>query len=191
MSQEHQTEKPETTANADLAELLSRAEKGDATVLPQLPRLLDESPELWRGYGDLASQARASWVQLAAGSNLLLAESLMRKAVELLKEVAGASPSPLEHLLAERVVVCWLQVSYYDAVIAQIREYTPAKARILQLQHDAAHRRYLASMKTLATVRKLVMPPRSPIEIASKLAGERSGLRLREAPVAAGVPVEN
>ena len=128
----------------------------------------------------------ASWVQLAAGSNLLMAESLMRKAMELLKEVAGASPSPLEQLLAERVVACWLQVGFYDSLIAQTREYTPAKMRMLQQQHDAAQRRYLAAMKTLATIRKLVTPPRSPIEIASKLAGERAGLRLREAPVAAG-----
>jgi hypothetical protein len=186
-----QSEQPESATNADVARLLEQAEKGDATVLPKLRRLLDESPELWRGYGNLALQARGSWVKLAAGPNLLMAESLMRKAAELRAEVAGPSPSPLEQLLAERVVVCWLQVSFYDSFIAQTREYTPAKMRMLQQQHDAAHRRYLAAMKTLATVRKLVTPSRSPIEIASKLGGERSGLRLREAPVAEGVPVEN
>jgi hypothetical protein len=43
----------------------------------------------------------------------------------------------------------------------------------------------------MATVRKLLTPSRSPVEIASQLAGERSGLRLWEAPVAAGVPVAN
>jgi len=174
-----------------MAHLLERAEKGDATVLPRLRRLLDDSPEIWRGYGNLALQACGSWVKLAAGSNLLLAESLMRKAAELRAEVTGSSPSPLEQLLAERVTACWLQVSYYESIIAQTREYTPAKMRMLQQQHAAAHRYYLAAMKTLATVRKLLTPPRSPIEIASKLAGERSGLRLREAPVAASVPVEN
>jgi hypothetical protein len=128
---------------------------------------------------------------LAAGPNLLLAESLMRKAEELRTEVAGASPSPLEQLLAERVVACWLQVSFYDGQVAQTREYTPAKAQILQKQRDAAQRNYLAAIKTLATVRKLVTPARSPVEIASKLAGKTAGLRLREAPVEAGVPVVN
>ena len=59
---------------------------------------------------------------MAAGSNLLMEESLMRKAAELLKEVAGASPSPLEQFLAERVVVCWLQVSFYDCLVGQTRE---------------------------------------------------------------------
>jgi hypothetical protein len=59
----------------------------DATALPQLRRLLDESLELWRGYGDLALQARSSWIQLAAGQNL--DECLTRRAAELRKEVAG------------------------------------------------------------------------------------------------------
>ena len=84
-----------------------------------------------------------------------------------------------------------MQVSYYDSVVAQTREFTPVKVRILQKQHDAAQRHYLAALKTLATVRKLLTPSRSPVEIASKLAGERSGLRLREVPVEAGVPVAN
>jgi hypothetical protein len=191
VSNQPQTEKPETAPGDDMAHLLSRAEKGDVTVLPQLRRLLDETPELWRGYGNLAAQAQASWIKLAAGTNILLGESLMRKAAELCSEVAGPSPSPLEKLLAERATICWLQVSFYDTLIAQTREYTPSKARILQQQQDSAHRRYLAALKTLATVRKLLTPSRSPVEIANKLAGKRSGLRLRESPVEDGVPVAN
>ena len=184
-----QTEKSESAADEDMARLVERATKGDATVLPKLRRLLDESPDLWRGYGDLALQARSSWIQLAAGPNLLLDECLTRKAAELRKDVAGDSPSPLEQLLADRVVICWLQVSFYDSLVAQTREYTPAKARMLQQQHDGAHRRYLTAIKTLATVRKLLTPSRSPLEIATKLAGERSEIRLRQARVEAGVPV--
>jgi hypothetical protein len=63
--------------------------------------------------------------------------------------------------------------------------------KLLQHQQDAAHRRHLAAIKTLATVRKLLTPVPSPIEIATKLGIECSGLRLRQAPVAEGVPVEN
>jgi hypothetical protein len=149
------------------------------------------SPEMWQGYGDLALQARCSWVQLAAGSNLLMDECLTRKAAEMRKDLAGETPSPLEQLLADRVVVGWLQVSSYDSLIAQTRETTPAKVRMLQQQYDGAHRRYLAAIKTLATVRKLLPPARSPVEIATKLGGQRSGLRLRQAPMEEGVPIEN
>ena len=88
-------------------------------------------------------------------------------------------------------MACLLQVSVYGSQIAQILEYTPAQGRMLQHQLDCAHRRYQTAIKTLATVRKLSTPSRSPVEIASKLAGERSGLRLRQAPVEVGVPVAN
>lgn len=191
MSNQSQTEKSETSAGADLAQLLSRAEKGDLTVLPLLRRVLDETPALWQGYGDLALQAQAALVKLAAGNNLRLGESLMRKLEALKAELQGESPSPLDQLLTDRVAACWLQVSYYDALMAQNKQCTPAQIKQLQQQQDSAHRRYLAAMKILATVRKLLMPARSPVEIASKFSGKGAGLRLREAPIEAGVPVEN
>jgi hypothetical protein len=185
------TEKTETASNKELTQLLQRARQGDATVLPALGKLLDDTPALWRHYGDLAAQVRTLWVQQVSGQDLLLAESLTRQLAALMTEVAGASPAPLERLLAERVAICWLQVSYYDGLLTQTRESPPAQVRHLRQQQDAAHRRCLSAIKTLATVRKVLTPARSPIDIASKLAGERAGARLREAPVEAGVPIAN
>ena len=94
--------KAEQRAEMDeLAQLLKRAEAGDRSVLPQLQRALDGNPDLWRGYGDLAAHAEASLAMLAAGPNLLLAESLRRKLAELKAELGGESPSPpLQPLLA-------------------------------------------------------------------------------------------
>jgi hypothetical protein len=94
-------------------------------------------------------------------------------------------------LVSDTVASSWLQVNYYDALLVQFKQYSAAQIKLLQQQQDAAHRRYLAAIKTLATVRKLLTPSRSPVEIATKLAGERSGLRLRQVPVEAGVPFEN
>jgi hypothetical protein len=183
--------KSETADNEELARLLERARQGDATVLPALRQFLDETPALWRDYGDLAAKVRTLWVELVSGRNLLLAESLTRQLAALTTEMAGASPSPTERLLAERVAICWLQVSYYDGLLTQTKECSPAQARLLRQQQDAAHRRYLSASKTLASVRKLLTPARSPLEIARQLAGARSELRLRGAPVEAGVPVHN
>jgi hypothetical protein len=184
-----QTNKNENAAGEEIVRLLERAEKGDATVLPQLRRLLEESPALRRGYGDLASQARAAWVKLAAGSNGLMAECVEQKAAELRREVAGDSPSPLEQLLADRVVVCWLQTSFYDGVIAQTSESSSARLGELQKQHQNAHRRFLTAIKTLARVRKWLTPSKSPVETSCKRTGKPSGLRLRKAPGMDGVPV--
>jgi hypothetical protein len=102
-----------------LARLVKRAEAGDLSVLPQLRAALDGNSALWKSYGDLAAQAEASLVQLAAGKNLLLAESLMRKLAALKEELGGEAPSPLDKLLIERVTATWLQVAFYDAVLTQ------------------------------------------------------------------------
>ena len=90
------SEAGQRAGQAELARLLQRAEAGDRSVLPQLQRALDSNAALWRGYGDLAAHAEASLAMLAAGPNLLLAESLKRKLAALKAELGGDSPSPLE-----------------------------------------------------------------------------------------------
>jgi hypothetical protein len=96
-----------------------RAREGDRTVLPELRRLLDQNPRVWQCHGDLAQQAEEAWLRLAAGHDLFLHESLIRKLRDLRGELAGPDPSPLEQLLVGRIVACWLQVHYADAVYAQ------------------------------------------------------------------------
>ena len=106
----------------ELARLVARAERGDLAVLPALREALAANPNLWQTYGDLALQAEGALVRLAAGSNLLLAESLRFKLRALKAELGGASPSPLERLLVERVSASWLQTAYFDGLLAQAAE---------------------------------------------------------------------
>src|SRR6516164_1103310 len=110
-----------------LQRLVERAEKGDASVLGELRVALDANPWVWERYGDLAQQSQAAWLRLVAGRNLLLLESARRKAEQLRAELAGPAPSPLERLLVERVVACWLQVHYADAAYAQLKGTNPAQ----------------------------------------------------------------
>src|SRR5262249_30699602 len=117
----------EQSSREELAFLLRRAEQGDQAVLPELRKLLSDTPALWEGYGDLAAQAEASLITLAAGANLLLAESLLHKTEAMKAELAGPEASPLERLLAGRVVMCWLQTSYFDVQITQAKDGNPAR----------------------------------------------------------------
>src|SRR4051794_36738638 len=109
-----QTEQSSASAAADLSELAERARQGDASVLPALRQALEADPSLWETYGDLAVQAQAAWLDLLAGKNLLLSEAVQQKLGALRAELGGPSPSPLERLLVERVVACWLQLHYAD-----------------------------------------------------------------------------
>jgi hypothetical protein len=191
VSTNERTESAADAAHEELTALLRRAEQGDRSVEPAMQQALCEHPSIWRHYGDLAAQAEAALVTLAAGANLLLAESLTRKLAEMRRELGGESPSPLEALLVRRVTATWLQISYLDALRAQAAGAGEARLRMLQAQQDAAHRRHLTAVKTLATVRKLLTPSLSPVEIATRLdRPARTGPRVR-AGVAGAVPAHN
>ena len=83
------------------------------------------------------------------------------------KELAGPEASPLEKLLAERIVACWLQLQYADAIYAQnLGEMNMVQSEYHQRRLDRLQRRYLSSIKCLAQIRKL--GPAVQVNIAEK-----------------------
>ena len=175
-----------------LRKLVQRAEQGDEAVLPELRAALDANAWVWERYGDLSQQSQAAWLQLLAGRNLLLLESARRKAAQLRTELAGPGPSPLERLLVERVVACWLQVHYSDASYAQLKGTNPAQHTAALQRQNSAQQRYLQAVKSLVTVRKLLRPGLSPVDLALRPVPEQPAGRRAGASVAAeGAPVLN
>jgi hypothetical protein len=106
-------------------------------------------------------------------------------------ELGGESPSPLETLLAARVAMTWMETAYFDTLIAQSAGASEARLKMLRDQQDAAHRRHLSAIKTLATVRKLLTPAASPLEIASRQDGKNPAVLRRREGIAGTVPVNN
>src|SRR5437899_754455 len=70
------------------------------------------------------------------------------------RAVPGAPP--LERLLADRIALCWLSLHDAEVRFAQAKDLSISQAAYWQKRIDAAHKRYLSAIKTLATVRKLV-----------------------------------
>jgi hypothetical protein len=76
-------------------------------------------------------------------------------------EIAGEEPTPLEALLVERIVSCWMLTTLFEVQMSAqfIRGQTHrvAPAYLLQIArlHESASRRYLAAIEKLARVRKL------------------------------------
>jgi hypothetical protein len=125
--------------------------------LPELRALLATHSSVWRAYGDLGRALEEQLIRLAAGDDLLLQESLRREVEERRRELAGACPSPLECLLAERAAVGWLEAYYYDLLAAQNPGVTGAQERELRRRREAAHRRLLSAAKMLTLIRALAM----------------------------------
>ena len=83
-------------------------------------------------------------------------ESFARKAAELTAELAGPDPTPVETLLVERVVACWLQLHHADAAGAHAGALSLRQAAFAQKRQDSANRRYMMALAALATLRRLV-----------------------------------
>lgn len=80
----------------------------------------------------------------------------MRSVAAFEEELTGPHPSALERVLAERVVVSWLEVHTLDPVLTERKEMTLAQAAFFDKRRDRAHRRLLAAIRTLVGVRTLL-----------------------------------
>jgi hypothetical protein len=158
MAADVNTHAPDADALNEIRLVVGRAKKGDTAALPRLRELLETHPILWRRYGDLAAQAERLWVALAAGPDLYLSACLLRQAEAMRQELAGADAGPVERLLAERVVMTWLQVHYLDSVVAQgtAQDESPKLTAYLAQRQAQAHRNYLSSLAALTTLRRLL-----------------------------------
>jgi hypothetical protein len=142
-----------------MEKILQRARKGDESVLPAVREMLKDAGAVDRLGGNLSRMAEQALIRAATGENLSFGEGLIRKLDLLRDELAGLAPAPLERLLVDRVVACWLQLHIADLFLAQ-KEGTlkVAQAEYHQRTRDRAQQRYLAAIKTLALVRKLAVP---------------------------------
>jgi hypothetical protein len=142
----------------DIGALIRRAERGDESAVPPLRQALNASGGLVELAGNLATQVQATLVRQAAGTNLFFKEGMEAKMDRLRTDMAGPDPSPLERLLADRIALCWLSLHDFEVRFAQAKDLTIKQADHWQHRINCAHRRYLSSIKTLATVRKLALP---------------------------------
>ena len=140
-----------------MTDVIERANGGDATALADVRQVLDEFPELIENLGgDLAETAESALIAAAAGERLAMAEALRRNLRQLENDLAGTKPSAIEKLLVRRIAICWLQVAHADCLSAQADDVPVSHANYLQRNQDQAHRRLLSSIKTLATVRRMI-----------------------------------
>ena len=96
-------------------------------------------------------------IDWAAGtkSNETTKTTLTDDIVNLAAELAGSTPSPLERVLAHTAATCWFafrmhEGQYAGNVVAE--GMSLAQSEHAQRRMDRAHRRFLSTVKTLATV---------------------------------------
>jgi len=152
-----------------LRELTEKAEQGDKKAVPELRDILQERPELaWR-FVDYAKVAEWHFIEkMTKDKDFASKEVLTCQLAAMREEIAGENPSPLERLLAERIVLTWLQIQLFEGFYASsmYKNIAINQANYYQKRIDRAHRNHLAAIRTLAQIRK--MGPAVQINIAEK-----------------------
>lgn len=144
----------------DAMKLIRKAEQGDRKVVPALRQWLDAHPAYWDHVADLARTTQEALItKLGGDKNLAVQETYARKCAAMGQELAGSDALPLERLLVERIVLCWLHLYYAEAIYAQnMGDLTLRQADFHQRRITKAHNRYLSAIRTLAHIRRLGVP---------------------------------
>lgn len=139
----------------NVAVLVERGQQGDETVLPQLRALLDENPSVWQECSDLARHVVRTWIETIAGTDLVVRESLQRRVAAMRDSFAGDTPTLVEQLLIERILIAWLQCIESEIGALNANRTSPRMVRFHAQRQDAAGRGFNAAVKALGDYRKL------------------------------------
>jgi hypothetical protein len=165
-------------ARARLTELRALSEKaqaGDKEARTELRRLLRaSSPEVIAEASGIARKAEGMLVKTISAGKPLMEEALLERMDQMRAEIAGENPRPLEVLLTERVVAGWLLVEVLEALIVgqyqrDVTAHRVPPAYVIQQSRilESATRRYLASIRELARVKKL--PVGAPVQVNTQV----------------------
>ncbi len=153
--------------------LVVKAEGGDREALQQLQAFEGVSGRhieaLIQIEGNPARRAEKILINAIARNNLIVLAGLRQNAEALRAELAGPTPSRLEQLLIDRIVCNWIQVNEAQAWCAagEQEELGGRAEKALENRLTQAQRRYLAAIKALFQVRKL-LGPHIQVNIADK-----------------------
>ena len=150
-------------------DLISRAQAGDESTLPRLRALIAKPHVLDAIGGHLMRDTETALIAGFRPKDLYFAEPLKLRIEQLRAELNVGSGSAIERLLVDRTVLCWLQLHLLELGSANRTNLIPAQQLLFDRKISASSKRFLAAIKTLATVRRLAVPVLvARIEIAGR-----------------------
>lgn len=149
-----QTEQPQrNAAEALLSRVIHKANQGDREALASLRRFLDRHDWIWRRAGDLNTATERSWIDLLAGNDQLVAESVKRTIDEMRSDLAGPAPSRMESLIVDQIINCYLACQFADTQLASLATGSVALSAFKLRRGEISQKRLLCAMRTLDLLR--------------------------------------
>lgn len=149
---------------------LSDAQHGNQRALSTVMAGALEDDHLRDLLANLPNHAREYLIATVYGKdNNLMKLTLTAKATQLENDLKGdGKPSPLEQMLIERVVTCWLAAYLADLETEGMlqSQVSLTKAAFYEQRRERAHARHLGAVLALARVRRLLAPVIAQVNIA-------------------------
>ena len=142
-----------------LGELVKNTHKDNPKPddLAELRRFFDEDPELWRTTGNMARRTLDHLLRTYYSQSAYLRECVSRRVKEMREQLGYEESSPLERILIEQILVCW--VNLYVLEINSATKLCESHSTETGLYWDrrltGAQRRFRRASESLARVRKL------------------------------------
>lgn len=139
---------------------IDAARNGDVSTLPVLRKLVD-LPSVGGTYylQPLSVEISDALIDKSTSQDLVAKESVRHQLSELKSELARDGSSALEMLLIDRIAICWLELSYYEMIYFQnMGDLSNSDASFYLQRINAAEKRHIAAIKSLAQVRRLRIP---------------------------------
>jgi hypothetical protein len=144
----------------ELTELVDLAVEGDEAALKAFEEKASFAPYyLSDTFGNLGKVTRDKLLRAFLELHPAYRRGVEIAAEDLVAEMLGTEPTPVERLLVEQVVSCWVESSMVDQVATEklnTGETTNSQLEFYHRWQGRAQRRFLAACKTLAQVRKLL-----------------------------------
>lgn len=142
-----------------LSELVKNThkEKPKPEDLAALRRLLDEDPELWQATGNMAKRTLDHLCRTYYQQSAYVQECVLRRVEQMRKDMGYAEASPLESLLIEQILVCYVNVYVLEMNSAGklCESHSTETGLYWDRRLTGAQRRFRCACETLARIRKL------------------------------------
>lgn len=156
---------PEFAAFNVLIERCDSQKPAKSSDIKALKEYLQKNPTLWRYAGDMAHNCRLNILQTNNFAPAIQA-SIEIGLKEMEKDLGYELASPLEGLLIEQILNCWL-----DHYLTEFKHESLTKdCSFEQADHwerrvNSSQRRYLRAIEALARVQKLLRPVPNPVQV--------------------------
>lgn len=145
------------------ASIVKRAEQGEKEAKLELQRRVAEGRAWNTPFGNVG--ALAEWALVNAfceskGKVDVEREACMNHKIKVMKvELLGEDPSPLERILVDRIVLCWMQANLTTVMdVCSDKLNARSAAEYQNKRQERSHRLFLSAVKALAQVRRLQAP---------------------------------